>query len=30
MESNSNYKENSNNIFDIFQNENNSKSHEGD
>lgn len=30
MKSNSNYKENSNNIFDIFQNENNSKSHEGD
>ena len=30
MESNSNFKENSNNFFDIFQNENNSKSHEGD
>lgn len=30
MESNSNFKENSNNFFDIFQNENNSKSHEVD
>ena len=30
MESNSNFKEKSNNFFDIFQNENNSKSHEGD
>ena len=30
MESNSNFKENSNNIFDIYQKENNLKSNEGD